>query len=105
MDLSKSEELAEKWSRMPDKVDILIPHGPPHGFLGGICQSGFDAGCELLLKRIKQVRPLVHVCGHIHEAYGVYLVPKSGTIVINASSVNLMYRATNPPIVFDVFPK
>ncbi len=99
----KSKEIEAKWKLIPKSTSILITHGPPHGRLGGICRDGFDAGCEVLRERVKKIEPLIHVCGHIHEAYGCYVLGK--TLVINASSVNLSYRPVNPPIVFDVFDK
>lgn len=45
--------------------------------------------------------------GHIHECAGVYLFSSdpNSTIVINASSVDLSYRPTNPPIFFDLVKK
>lgn len=101
--LPRGPPLAAVWAKIPAETDILMTHGPAHGRLGGICRDGFDAGCEELLKRIRAVKPLVHVCGHVHEDYGVFM--DQGVVIINASSVNLMYRPTNPPILFDVFPK
>ena len=94
------EEIRAKWKLIPAATDILVTHGPPRGGVGGICRDGFDAGCEVLTERIKEVKPLVHICGHIHECYGVFAL--GDTLVINASSVNLSYRPTNPPIVFDI---
>ncbi len=46
---------------------VLITHGPPYGtkcdFLPGI---GF-VGCRSFNKMIKDLKPLLHICGHIHE--------------------------------------
>jgi hypothetical protein len=99
----KSKEIGSKWAMIPEGTSVLITHGPPHGRLGGVCRDGFDAGCELLRERVKKVEPLIHVCGHIHEGYGCYVLGK--TMVINASSVNLSYRPTNPPVIFDIVDK
>ena len=101
--LQRGAQIREKWAMIPDEVEVLMTHGPPHGRLGGICSNGFDAGCEELRTRIEQVKPLIHICGHIHEDYGVFL--HKGVIIVNASSVNLSYMATNPPIVFDIQKK
>ena len=100
--VNRGADIKKKWDLVPE-CEILVTHGPAHGALGGHCANGFDAGCEELRKILEQKKPLVHVFGHIHESYGVYM--HKGVICINASSVNLNYRATNPPIVFDIIRK
>ncbi|RHZ48193.1 uncharacterized protein CDV56_102104 [Aspergillus thermomutatus] len=53
--------------RIPDDIDILVTHGPPktHLDLGRY-------GCEFLRSWLWSAkrRPLLHVFGHIHGAYG-----------------------------------
>jgi Icc-related predicted phosphoesterase len=56
-----SEELDSKWKAIPNNTEVLITHGPAHGKVGGNCVDGFDAGCELLTKRILEFNPLIHV--------------------------------------------
>lgn len=87
------EDGAKLWSAIPEGVDIVVTHGPPMGILD--CTSkGLHAGCEALLKRIEQVKPKVHIFGHIHEAYGRKDI--NGTTFINASNVDLSYQLVNP---------
>ena len=31
--LKTEDELAEKWKLIPDDIDVLVTHGPPHGIL------------------------------------------------------------------------
>lgn len=50
-------------------IDIIITHGPPHGFRDQL-MNGERVGCESLLKAVRRTRPRLHVCGHIHEAWG-----------------------------------
>jgi Icc-related predicted phosphoesterase len=94
------EELKQKWALIPDDTQVLITHGPPHG-LCDINVEGEHTGCELLLERIRQVRPRLHVCGHIHEAYGSART-EFGTLVVNASVCDLEYAPVNPPVLFEV---
>jgi Icc-related predicted phosphoesterase len=91
--------LAVKWSKIPDDTDILITHGPPHGILDLTYDTNENVGCEALLERVKEVKPKIHIFGHIHETYGV----KEGTytIFVNASNLNLDYEVVNKPIVLD----
>ncbi|RIB13944.1 Metallo-dependent phosphatase-like protein [Gigaspora rosea] len=101
----------EKWSKIPPTTHILMTHGPPSGILD-LVASGENAGCVDLLQRIQEIKPLIHVFGHIHEGYGV-LEKKwetknnddiKSTIFINASSVTRRYKPQNNPIVFDLPP-
>ncbi|KIY53897.1 Metallo-dependent phosphatase [Fistulina hepatica ATCC 64428] len=59
---------APKWDDIPCDTDILITHGPVRGLLD---QGYFGpAGCSQLKTSIEQIRPFLHVFGHIHEARG-----------------------------------
>jgi len=80
--LHRGSRIAARWAMIPEKTDILVTHGPPHG-IGDLTFSGHHVGCEDLLDRIRQIRPRLHVFGHIHEAAGVWEV--DGTVFVNAS--------------------
>lgn len=96
----KSEnELAEIWRNIPDKVDVLITHGPPKGMLDKTI-SGENAGPQFLLERTREVKPKVHVFGHIHETYGSHY--NCEVRYINASVLNEYYQNVNEPIVIDI---
>lgn len=95
----RGEDIARYWREIPDDTDILITHGPPAGILDQTSR-GERVGCEDLLVRIRQVKPRIHVFGHIHEAYGQH--HEGGTHFINASVLNLRYWLTNAPIVVDL---
>ncbi|KAF2161655.1 hypothetical protein M409DRAFT_59036 [Zasmidium cellare ATCC 36951] len=58
---------SDRWS-IPENVDIVMTHGPPHGILD--FGHGQNFGCESLLKAVARARPLMHCFGHIHEGYG-----------------------------------
>jgi Icc-related predicted phosphoesterase len=85
--LPRGEALAEKWAQIPADTEVLLTHGPP----AGICDSTYDdrcTGCEDLLARVRQLRPRLHVFGHIHESRGRW--EEGGTIFINASTDECM---------------
>ncbi|KAL5010175.1 hypothetical protein ScPMuIL_012480 [Solemya velum] len=99
--LERGCSLLNKWDQIPDETDILMTHGPPLGF-GDLLTGGYRAGCVDLLNTIqKRVRPKYHVCGHIHEGYGIKT--DGYTVYINASTCTRFNKPLNPPIVFD-FP-
>lgn len=69
--LPRGPRLAEKWALIPDDTDVLVTHGPPRGF-GDKVYDQRREGCDDLLVRVRQVRPLVHLFGHIHEDRGAW---------------------------------
>ena len=96
--------LQEKWNLIPKNVDVLITHGPAFGILD-YAPMGGHVGCELLLNKIYEVNPKIHVCGHIHEGYGQKTI--NGVEFINASVLNGRYQHGNKPIkiLFDTETK
>lgn len=83
------------WKKIPDDTDILITHGPPYNIMD-LCGNG-NVGCELLLKRVKEVKPKYHIFGHIHEHHGIDDYD-SKTTFINAAQLNDRYDVTYKPI-------
>jgi len=97
------EELKSRWEAIPENVDILITHGPAFGFLDDVeGNRGIHLGCELLINRIKEVKPKIHVCGHIHSGYGYDF--DGHTHFFNASILNERYTYTNLPVTIDWDP-
>jgi Icc-related predicted phosphoesterase len=81
--LPRGEELARVWAKIPDRVDVLVTHGPPEGILDKT-NRGDLVGCRDLLDRVREVRPRLHVFGHIHEAAG--RAEFDGITFVNAST-------------------
>lgn len=50
-----------------------------------------------------EVKPKLHVFGHIHESYGIE--EQKGIIFHNASATNVAYKLVNPCRVFEIEPK
>ena len=95
----RGKEISKHWKLIPADTDILITHGPPFGILDRTI-SNHNAGCEILLKKVQQIQPKLHVFGHIHEGYGV--VQQGKTIFANASSIDQNYQFVNNPIVLEL---
>lgn len=83
------EQLAEKFAKIPEKLDILLSHGPAYRRLDKT-ESGIHAGSKMLFERIVNVQPNSVVCGHIHEARGI--VDGGTTRYYNVSYVDLNYE-------------
>jgi Icc-related predicted phosphoesterase len=95
-------ELEQKWNNIPDNTDILITHGPAFGYLDKVIGQYDNLGCQLLTKRIKTIKPKIHVCGHIHSGYGY--VFDGDTHFINASVLDEQYQYTQKPLTVEWDP-
>ena len=95
-------ELEQAWEEIPDDTDILVTHGPAFGYLDTIMGQYDNLGCELLTKRIKTIKPKIHVCGHIHSGYGY--VFDGDTHFINASVLDEQYQYTQKPLTVEWDP-
>jgi Icc-related predicted phosphoesterase len=97
--LPRGEKLKEKWDMIPMNTDILITHGPPFGKLDYVQYNNINVGCEELMKRVEEIKPKIHVFGHIHEGYGY--VFDGNTHFINAAVLNGRYEYRNKPVTVD----
>lgn len=50
---------------VPERVDILVTHGPPRAHLDLL-----KLGCVHLIRDLWRTRPRLHVFGHVHEGAG-----------------------------------
>jgi Icc-related predicted phosphoesterase len=99
----KGDELKSKWKDIPDNTDILITHGPAYGYLDKVIGRYENLGCELLTDRIKEIKPKIHVCGHIHSGFGYMF--DGNTHFINASVLNEQYAYKNKPLTAEWNPE
>ena len=105
--------LSDKFSKIPAGIDILVSHSPPFG-IGDLARKLVDgvdyelcpvnnAGSTSLLSKVLEIKPTVHVFGHIHEGYGEY--ERDGIKFINASTVDRKRRPVNVPFVLEIEPR
>ena len=97
----RGEEICKHWDLIPLDTNILITHGPVHGYLD-LTLNGDVTGCPYLLKKIPDLKELkLHVCGHIHEAYGEVEFA-DGVKFVNASVLDARYVMKNKPVVVEI---
>jgi Icc-related predicted phosphoesterase len=96
--VDRGDAIAEKWKLIPNDANIVITHGPVFGIVD-YTYNGMSVGCEELYKRIIDVKPKFHICGHIHFAYGIRTF--NDTTFVNAASLGENYKYQNKPIVLD----
>jgi Icc-related predicted phosphoesterase len=99
-----SHELKEEWAKIPDDTDILVTHGPPYGILDTVnfadgTPKSEHLGCQHLMDRIMEIKPDLHICGHIHSSYGQK--HHEGVSFYNVSNCDEMYVASNPITYID----
>lgn len=92
-------------AKIPENVDVLVTHGPPYNILDELryidgTPKGQFVGCVELRKRIEQIKPLVHVFGHIHSAVGEH--HENGTSFYNVSICDEMYMPSNPVRIIEL---
>jgi len=95
--LPRGKPLIDKWDLIPVDVDILITHGPPMGIL----DWGIDevkCGCRDLGNRVEELKPYLHVFGHIHEQYGRDTTTIPGVEFVNCAIMNEYYNPVNKPV-------
>ncbi len=95
-------DLYASYEKIPSDTDILITHGPACGILDET-KDNRHVGSKGIYGWLKYVgRPLLHVCGHIHESYGQAEVfpTYNGKMMlsVNCSIVNENYEHVNEPI-------
>jgi predicted phosphodiesterase len=96
--LQRGSEIRAKWELIPKDTDVLITHGPPHG-IRDLTTQGENIGCVDLLEVVEEIKPKVHIFGHLHEGYGTTV--KREITYINASSFDDQFQPNNEPIAHE----
>ena len=101
------------WAQIPDDTDVLITHGPAKGhcdMASYVGRASKRVGCPYLLDRIEEVKPKVHIFGHIHMAdFPIAervssIDNKDGTGITfhNVSVLNERYRYVGQPSIIEI---
>jgi Icc-related predicted phosphoesterase len=93
------EFLASKFETIPAGNNIVVAHGPPHGY-GDRTSRAEHVGSAAMTAALERVQPQLMVCGHIHEGYGRFDL--GATKIVNASLVDEDYRPINPVVEIEL---
>jgi predicted phosphohydrolase len=93
--LPRGPALAAVWAKIPRGIDVLVTHGPPDG-IGDRTTATRRAGCADLRARVAEVRPRLHLFGHIHQDGGVWR--DGATTFANVTT----WDGTRAPTVIDL---
>jgi Icc-related predicted phosphoesterase len=103
----RGEHIQQHWDLIPKGTDVLLTHGPvryrqdecPDWNTNGLKR----VGCQNLYDTVKKIKPILHICGHVHYGYGDCF--NNGTTFINASVCNEAYEPLNKPYIVDITGK
>lgn len=93
--LPRGAPLAAKWALIPPRIDVLVTHGPPAG-IGDRGPTAGRLGCADLRSRVKAIKPLLHLFGHIHQDGGFW--EHDGIAFANVTT----WECERPPTVIDL---
>ena len=88
-------EIQEHWDKIPSGMDIIVTHGPCYQILdmNALMQN---CGCDQLLSKLLEAKPKAHICGHLHENYG--LKEFMDIKFYNVALCNEQYRIAEKPM-------
>lgn len=87
----------EKWSQIPNDIDILVTHTPPEGILDFYQKH---LGCDILLVHVvDRIKPIFHCFGHIHSCSGI--IEKNNITFVNASVLDEGYKVHYQPKIIE----
>lgn len=88
----------DKLKEVPSDIDVFITHGPPLG----LSMPGFHycsyALRDWLNEKAQHLKAVI--CGHVHEAYGLYTFGKVPVHVVSTKDRN--YRSVNKAVIIDI---
>lgn len=79
--------------KIPADTDVLITHSPAYGILD--FDDNINYGDELLLTKVVEVHPQLHLFGHIHAQHGI--VKEHGITFSNGAMMNFDYSKLSHP--------
>jgi hypothetical protein len=70
-----AEDGERLWSQIPPDADIVVTHTPPFGYCDRHYpddeqEDSTSSGCKQLLDTLRNIRPMLSICGHVHESRG-----------------------------------
>ena len=97
--LERGRGIRIKWNLIPANTDILVTHTPPYGILDE-SKTYRNIGCEELLKKIVDIKPKLHLFGHVHDDYGKKQIGE--TLFVNSAIIDRKSRLINGVSVIEI---
>jgi len=101
--MDTDDKLAAIWKQIPGDADLVITHTPAFGVLVYSLMGHNNCGSASLLTELERIKPLLHMCGHIHESRGLQVISGTPTISANGAVVSANARAVEyKPYLFEI---
>lgn len=84
-----SEKFAGEIKR--DDIVVMVSHGPPYGNKVDNLKDLGHRGCKSYTKFIEKYKPMLWICGHLHETFGVIDV-KGKTVIANPGPEGRIFK-------------
>lgn len=101
----KRPKLQKYWNSIPTDTDIIITHGPPKYILDETLHTnGLQrVGCKSLFNKVMEIKPKLHVFGHIHDEKNIFnngRFTMNNIDFVNASIARNHTYVLNEPILY-----
>lgn len=93
-----SDRQTKNIANIPNDADVLITHSPAYGILD--FDDNINYGDKQLLTKVMEIRPRLHLFGHIHFQHG--MITRHGTTFSNGAIMNVDYSEINQPNVIEL---
>lgn len=93
-----SRQQGRNYIGIPHGIDVLVTHEPPFGILD--LDGDIHYGSKDMLSRLVEVRPRMHLFGHIHSNHG--WVKNNGIIYSNGAILDAGYYTLNAPNLLEL---
>lgn len=100
-------ELEERYSEIPENLDILITHDQPYGYGDVLLQkdcpwaNGKHIGNKMLMEAIAKKKPRYQLNGHLHSC-NHNIIDIDGTIHYNVSLKDESYQPVYEPLYLEI---
>jgi Icc-related predicted phosphoesterase len=91
----RGHDIKQVWEQIPMDTHVVITHGPVMYKCDYIPNQQFFAGCEDLERKVQEVKPILHLSGHIHEGHS--WAYNGNTEFFNGSVLDGNYEMKNDP--------
>lgn len=96
----RGDDIQEIWNQIPLDTDIILTHTPVKGKCDLVERNQEYAGCENLLPTLWNIKPMLHMSGHLHTGYGIN--KDETTTFVNGSLLNDDYQLINLPWIIEI---
>ena len=93
-----TDRQAKNIAKIPADIDVLITHTPAYGILD--FDDNINYGDELLLAKVMEIQPRLHLFGHIHAQHGI--TTEHGITFSNGAIMNADYTTLNLPNLLEI---